>query len=117
DDLERRTDEELLTRRLPGIGLQSVEVQRAGQRHLVGVVAGEGGRQFGNDPRPQANDSLEAKLAEERCQQPAAYAPRHAEVAHELRRTSIEAAVDVHLLVDRRPVAAVLAARRVRRNL
>ena len=48
------------------------------------VVAGEGGGQFGDDPRLQACHALQAQLAEERRQQPAAHAPREPEVAHDL---------------------------------
>src|SRR3954453_319296 len=95
--LDGRPDEELLTGRLSRIGLQGMEVQRAGQRDLIGVVTCEGGPEFRHHSRAEPDDSVESDLAEERSQQPTADAPSHAEVAGELGGAAIEAAVDVDL--------------------
>ena len=64
---QRGADEELLAGGLPGVGANGVEVERAGQRDLVGVVAGEGGGELVDHPLAQAHHALQAELAEERA--------------------------------------------------
>ena len=83
------------------------ELQRLLQRHHLGVMAGEGGLEFGDHARPQLGAVGRADLLQERKQQPAADAPGHAERPVQLGRTDIEAAIDVDLLVHARSVAAV----------
>ena len=56
-------------------------------------------------------------VLKERGEQPPADTPRHAEVPGEDRRAGVESAVDVHLLVDGRPVARVLRRGRAGRLL
>ena len=71
------------------------------------IVAGEGRLQLGGDAALQLLGARRPDLLQEREQQPAAHAPGHAEVARELGRAGVEAAVEIDLLVRGRAVAAV----------
>src|SRR5262245_13168423 len=102
-------DEVLLAGGLLAVDADLVGRQRLGERDRLGVVAGERGLDLGGDPLPQLLLAFEADLLKVRGEEPASDAPRHAEGAVEqLGGAAIEAAVDVDLLVDGGPVAAVL---------
>src|SRR5215203_1328596 len=81
-----------------GVDGDVIELQRLLQRHHLGVMAGKGGLELGDDARPQFCALDLADLHQERKQQPAADPPGHAERAVELGRAKVEAAIDVDLL-------------------
>src|SRR6185369_5151972 len=84
-----------------------VELNRLEQRNLPGIMTDKCSLQFGRDPFLQFLRLVRPDLGAEREYQPAADAIRHAERAAELRRSWVETAVDVDLLVDRGAVAAI----------
>ncbi len=110
-----RRDQVFLASGLTGVDGNGGGVQRTGQWHRGGVAAGEGG----GDPRRHALAHtlhlLRAGLGQKRGEQPAADTPGHAEATGQFRRAPVEAAVDIDLLVHRRPVPAELGADAYRR--
>src|SRR5262249_53840970 len=93
-----RIDQELLAGRSLVVDGDVGGIEYLLQRHHLGVVAGEGGLQFGSHALAQAADLGGADLLQERRQQPADDAPGQAEGAGQLGRAGIEAAVDIDLL-------------------
>src|SRR5262245_22395466 len=94
-----------------------LQIERARERHLLRVVAGEGGLDLRRHPLAQLLGRLEADLLEERREEPSPDAPRHAEGARERGRRPVEPAVDVDLLVHGGAVAAVLLRGAIGRDL
>src|SRR5688500_277553 len=100
--------EVLLPRCLLAVHGDRIQLEHLSQRDFLRVLAGERGLNLAGNAFPQLLCGFGADLLQERCQQPAANAPGHPEGTIELRRSTVEAAINVELLVDGRTVAAVL---------
>src|SRR4051812_24684330 len=74
---------------LLAIGEHGLARQRLLERDVAGVVAGKCRLELAGDPGAQPTDGLAAGLLEERREQPAADAPRHAVVAAQQGRAAV----------------------------
>src|SRR5271155_3348413 len=104
-----RDDDVFRAGRLPAVVSDRVEGERARERYLRCVAAGERSREPGSDLVTQLRYARQAGLLQERRQQPPADAPGHAIAAGQLGRAAVKRSVDVDLLVHGRPVPAVAA--------
>src|SRR5882762_10236816 len=102
-----RIDQKLLASRALVVDRDVLEIEHLRQRDHLRVVARKGRLQALDHTLAQPHLLRPADLLQERRQQPAADAPRHAVVAYEFDRSGVEAAIDIDLLVRGRAIAAV----------
>src|ERR1700761_5700911 len=72
-----RIDQEFLAGGALGVNLEIRKLERFGQGHDFGIVAGKGGLELGDDALPELLAVDRPDLHQERKQQPAADAPGH----------------------------------------
>src|SRR5450830_1880416 len=101
----------------PCRGQSLIRRRGLGQAQLARIVAAEGAAQFTRHALLQGLGTSRTDLVQEREQQPAPHAPGHAEIATEGGGRGVQPAIQVHLLVHRRAIAAVFARVAAQRRL